>query len=103
MTSRLATVPTNPFPTGSGGGVISDIQGVIFVFPAGAVVLSKGFGPVSAPADVLSNGAIAVPGAALDAIVPPGVTINEADAGWQPPALTDPQQRRRPVSDRSAS
>ncbi len=39
----------------------------------------------------------------IDAIVPPGVTINEADAGWQPPALTDPQQRRRPASDRSAN
>jgi aryl-alcohol dehydrogenase-like predicted oxidoreductase len=39
----------------------------------------------------------------IDAIVPPGVTLNEADAGWQPPALTDPLQRRRPASDRSAS
>ena len=25
----------------------------------------------------------------IDEIVPPGVTINEADAGWQPPTLTD--------------
>jgi aryl-alcohol dehydrogenase-like predicted oxidoreductase len=39
----------------------------------------------------------------IDAIVPPGVTINEADAGWQPPALTDASQRRRPASDRSAT
>ena len=39
----------------------------------------------------------------IDAIVPPGVTLNEADAGWQPPALTDPSQRRRPASDRSAT
>ncbi len=39
----------------------------------------------------------------IDAIVPPGVTLNDADAGWQPPALTDPRQRRRPASGRSAS
>jgi hypothetical protein len=39
----------------------------------------------------------------IDAIVPPGVTINEADAGWQPPALTDASQRRRPEGDRSGS
>ncbi|MBV9793459.1 MAG: aldo/keto reductase, partial [Actinobacteria bacterium] len=38
----------------------------------------------------------------IDAIVPPGVTLNDADAGWAPPALTDPGQRRRPASDRSA-
>ena len=28
------SVPSNPFPAGSPGGVISDIQGVILVFPA---------------------------------------------------------------------
>ena len=28
------SVPSNPFPAGSGGGVISDIDGVILVFPA---------------------------------------------------------------------
>jgi hypothetical protein len=39
----------------------------------------------------------------IDAIVPPGVTLNEADAGWQPPALTDASLRRRPASDRSAA
>jgi hypothetical protein len=39
----------------------------------------------------------------IDAIVPPGVTINEAEAGWQPPALTDASLRRRPASDRSAA
>jgi aryl-alcohol dehydrogenase-like predicted oxidoreductase len=39
----------------------------------------------------------------IDALVPPGVTVNDADAGWQPPALTDPGQRRRPASDRSAA
>ncbi len=31
----------------------------------------------------------------IDEIVPPGVTFNLADAGWQPPALTDASQRRR--------
>jgi aryl-alcohol dehydrogenase-like predicted oxidoreductase len=39
----------------------------------------------------------------IDAIVPPGVTLNDADAGWAPPSLTDPSQRRRPDGDRSAS
>ena len=39
----------------------------------------------------------------IDQIVPPGVTLNAADAGWQPPALTDPRLRRRPPSDRSAA
>jgi hypothetical protein len=28
------SVPSNPFPAGSGGGVISDIDGVILIFPA---------------------------------------------------------------------
>ncbi|HEX3806320.1 MAG TPA: hypothetical protein VHV52_06025 [Gaiellaceae bacterium] len=27
------SIPTNPFPAGSGGGVISDIEGAVFVFP----------------------------------------------------------------------
>ncbi|MEH1013112.1 aldo/keto reductase [Micromonospora sp. CPCC 206060] len=31
----------------------------------------------------------------IDAIVPPGVTLNPADAGYQPPSLTDPTVRRR--------
>jgi aryl-alcohol dehydrogenase-like predicted oxidoreductase len=31
----------------------------------------------------------------IDQIVPPGVNLNPADAGWQPPALTDPAARRR--------
>jgi aryl-alcohol dehydrogenase-like predicted oxidoreductase len=34
----------------------------------------------------------------IDQIVPPGVTLNPADAGWQPPALTDPAARRRPLA-----
>ena len=33
----------------------------------------------------------------IDEIVPPGVTLNAADAGWEPPALTDPAARRRSV------
>jgi aryl-alcohol dehydrogenase-like predicted oxidoreductase len=32
----------------------------------------------------------------IDDIVPPGVTLNPADAGYQPPAITDPSRRRRP-------
>ncbi|MEV6521352.1 aldo/keto reductase [Longispora sp. NPDC051575] len=31
----------------------------------------------------------------IDEIVPPGVTLNAADTGYQPPALRDPAQRRR--------
>jgi aryl-alcohol dehydrogenase-like predicted oxidoreductase len=32
----------------------------------------------------------------IDEIVPPGTNLNPADAGWHPPSLTDPAQRRRP-------
>ena len=46
----------------------------------------------------------------IDQIVPPGVTLNPADAGWQPPALADPspavarKPSARPVSaSRAAS
>jgi aryl-alcohol dehydrogenase-like predicted oxidoreductase len=31
----------------------------------------------------------------IDEIVPPGVTLNQADAGWVPPALTNKRLRRR--------
>jgi aryl-alcohol dehydrogenase-like predicted oxidoreductase len=31
----------------------------------------------------------------IDEIVPPGVNLNPADRGYEPPALTDPAQRRR--------
>jgi aryl-alcohol dehydrogenase-like predicted oxidoreductase len=31
----------------------------------------------------------------IDEIVPPGVTLNQHDRGWQHPALTDPALRRR--------
>ena len=39
----------------------------------------------------------------IDQIVPPGVTLNTPDDGWQPPALTDSALRRRPASARAAS
>ncbi|KAB8194901.1 aldo/keto reductase [Nonomuraea phyllanthi] len=32
----------------------------------------------------------------IDEIVPPGVTLNPADRGWQPPELADASLRRRP-------
>jgi aryl-alcohol dehydrogenase-like predicted oxidoreductase len=38
----------------------------------------------------------------IDQIVPPGVTLNPADAGWQPPVLADPAARRRPLAQRAA-
>jgi aryl-alcohol dehydrogenase-like predicted oxidoreductase len=38
----------------------------------------------------------------IDQIVPPGVTLNPADAGWQPPSLTEPAARRRPRPARAA-
>jgi aryl-alcohol dehydrogenase-like predicted oxidoreductase len=34
----------------------------------------------------------------IDAIVPPGTNLNPVDAGWRPPALDDPSQRRRPAA-----
>ena len=33
---------------------------------------------------------------AIDEIVPPGITLNPPDNGWDPPAITDPARRRRP-------
>jgi hypothetical protein len=39
----------------------------------------------------------------IDQIVPPGVNLNPADAGWQPPALTDPAARRLPQAARSVA
>lgn len=41
---------------------------------------------VRLPADVLDE---------IDRIVPPGVTLNPADAGYHPPSITDPATRRR--------
>jgi aryl-alcohol dehydrogenase-like predicted oxidoreductase len=39
----------------------------------------------------------------IDEIVPPGSTINQADAGWTPPALVDASLRRRPHGARAAA
>ena len=39
----------------------------------------------------------------IDQIVPPGITLNPADAGWQPPVLAEPAARRRPRADRAAA
>ncbi len=38
----------------------------------------------------------------LDQIVSPGTTMNPADAGWEPPAISQPWRRRRPAHLRSA-
>jgi aryl-alcohol dehydrogenase-like predicted oxidoreductase len=55
--------------------------------------------------DLLAGADVALDDAILDRIdqiVPPGVTLNAADTGWQPPALTNPSLRRRRREDRSA-
>jgi aryl-alcohol dehydrogenase-like predicted oxidoreductase len=39
----------------------------------------------------------------IDQIVPPGVNLNPADAGFQPPVLADADARRRPLAKRAAS
>ncbi|HKB31786.1 MAG TPA: aldo/keto reductase [Streptosporangiaceae bacterium] len=38
----------------------------------------------------------------IDKIVPPGTNLNRADAGYDPPSITDPSLRRRAPSDRLA-
>jgi aryl-alcohol dehydrogenase-like predicted oxidoreductase len=56
--------------------------------------------------DLLAAAAVTLDDDILDRIdqtVPPGVTLNPADAGWQPPVLADPAARRRPQAIRSAS
>ncbi len=45
-----------------------------------------GAAEVRLPNDVLDR---------IDEIVPPGTTLSRADAGWDPPALTNPKLRRR--------
>jgi aryl-alcohol dehydrogenase-like predicted oxidoreductase len=45
-----------------------------------------GAADIDLPADVLDQ---------IDAIVPPGINLNPADAGYTPPALADPALRRR--------
>jgi aryl-alcohol dehydrogenase-like predicted oxidoreductase len=55
--------------------------------------------------DVLAGADVTLDDAVLDRIdqiVPPGTTLNPADAGWQPPALTEPSARRRPQAARAA-
>ncbi|MFI6790544.1 aldo/keto reductase [Nonomuraea sp. NPDC050383] len=39
----------------------------------------------------------------IDAIVPPGTDLYQADGVWRPRALTDTGLRRRPVADRAAA
>jgi aryl-alcohol dehydrogenase-like predicted oxidoreductase len=39
----------------------------------------------------------------IDQIVPPGVDLNPADGGFQPPVLADAAARRRPLARRAAS
>jgi aryl-alcohol dehydrogenase-like predicted oxidoreductase len=38
----------------------------------------------------------------IDEIVPPGVTLNPADSGWQAPVLADRAARRHPLAERAA-
>ncbi|MCA2217381.1 aldo/keto reductase [Jidongwangia harbinensis] len=45
-----------------------------------------GAAKLTLPPDVLDR---------IDEIVPPGTTLNPADAGYQPPSITDPSARRR--------
>jgi aryl-alcohol dehydrogenase-like predicted oxidoreductase len=55
--------------------------------------------------DLLAGASVTLDDAVLDRIdqiVPPGVNLNPADAGWQPPSLTDPAARRRPQAGRAA-
>ena len=39
----------------------------------------------------------------LDAIVPPGTDVGRLDMAYNPPAIQDPQLRRRPLGDRAAA
>ena len=48
--------------------------------------LESQLGAAPLPADLLD---------AIDQIVPPGVTLNSPDNGWDPPSITDPARRRR--------
>ena len=56
--------------------------------------------------DLLAGASVTLDDAVLDRIdeiVPPGVNLNPADAGWQPPSLTDPAARRRPQAARAVA
>jgi aryl-alcohol dehydrogenase-like predicted oxidoreductase len=55
--------------------------------------------------DLLSGSEVTLDDATLDRldeIVPPGVTINPADAGWQSESVTQAWRRRRPPETRAA-
>ncbi len=52
--------------------------------------------------DLLAAAKLALDDEALDRsdkIVPPGTNLNLADAGYDPPSITDPTRRRRPLPD----
>jgi aryl-alcohol dehydrogenase-like predicted oxidoreductase len=56
--------------------------------------------------DLLAGSAITLDDATLDRldeIVPPGTTVNEADAGWQVESITQSWRRRRPLGWRAAA
>jgi aryl-alcohol dehydrogenase-like predicted oxidoreductase len=38
----------------------------------------------------------------IDQVVPPGTNLNRADAGYEPPSVTEPALRRRPLAERMA-
>ncbi len=55
--------------------------------------------------DLISGSEVALDDATLDRldeIVPPGVTMNPADAGWQGQSITQAWRRRRPLDSRAA-
>ena len=58
--------------------------------------------PAPGPPCSVSSGGFAPEPTFFHQIVPPGMNLNPADAGWQPPALTDPAARRRPQAARAA-
>lgn len=39
----------------------------------------------------------------IDAIVPPGTDVGQLQMAYNPPAVTDPALRRRPVGERTAA
>src|SRR5271154_2534299 len=56
--------------------------------------------------DILAGAEVPLEDDVLDRIAqigPPGVNLNPSDAGFQPPVLSDPAARRRPLARRAAS
>ncbi|WP_377271622.1 aldo/keto reductase [Peterkaempfera sp. SMS 1(5)a] len=56
--------------------------------------------------DAIKGAALVLDDAALDRIdeiVPPGTDLYHPDGAWTPPALTDPERRRRPLNGRAAA